>query len=158
MKKIFQKMMRQQLQADLSYLQGLSEKTMPRSGWINSIRRALGMSGYQLAKRMGCSQANVTAFERREKIGRIEIETLNQAAKAMNCRLAYFFIPNKPLDALIEEQARLIVKKKQRSIDHSMELEQQGLTPKQKQQQEDDLVQELLHGSLSKLWDDSDEV
>lgn len=38
-------------------------------------------------------------------------------------------------------------------MNHSTVLEVQGLTPKQLKQQEDALVEELLQGSLRKLWD-----
>ena len=47
----------------------------------------------------------------------------------------------------------MIAKKRIKIINHSMALEQQGLNPKQLQQQEDDLVQELLQGNPKKLWD-----
>ena len=154
MKQIFQKMMRRQVQDDLNDLNGLVKKNGPKGGWINVIRRALGMSGYQLARRIGCTQANVTAFERREKTKNISLEALEKVAQSMNCRLVYFLLPNKPLDELVEEQARLVAKKRLRSIEHSMELEQQELSLVQKKQQEDDLVQELLEGSSRKLWEE----
>jgi predicted DNA-binding mobile mystery protein A len=153
MKKIFKKMMREQIQDDLNNLDSLVKNPRPKEGWIEIIRKALGMSGLQLAKRMGSSQANIATLERREKTGNITLETLEKAADAMNFRCVYFFIPNKPIDQILEDQARLVAKKQLRSVEHSMELEHQGLSPEQKKRQEDDLVQELLQGSLRDLWD-----
>ena len=154
MKQIFKKMMREQIQAGLNNLAELANKPAPKGGWIYTIRHALGMSGTQLAKRLGCTQSNITALERREKAGTISLQSLEQAADAMNCRLVYFFIPNKPLDQLREDQARLIAKKRMRAINHSMALEQQSLTQAQKQQQEDELAHELMyHDNAKHLWD-----
>src|SRR5579872_1498388 len=153
MKKIFKKMMREQIQDDLNNLDSLVKNPRPKEGWIEIIWKALGMSGLQLAKRMGSSQANIATLERREKTGNITLETLEKAADAMNFRCVYFFIPNKPIDQILEDQARLVVKKQLRSVEHSMELEHQGLSAEQKKRQEDDLVQELLQGSLRDLWD-----
>ena len=73
---------------------------------------------------------------------------------AMNCKLVYCLIPIEPFDKLLEEQAKLLAKKRIELINHSMKLEQQGLTQKQLKQQEDDLVQELLQGNPKKIWND----
>ncbi len=145
--------MREQIQDDLNNLDNLAKKPRPKEGWIETIRKALGMSGLQLAKRMGSTQANIATLERREKTGNITLETLEKAAHAMNFRCVYFFIPNKPIDQLLEDQAHLAAKTQLRSVEHSMELERQGLSAEQKKRQEDDLVQELLQGSLRDLWD-----
>lgn len=154
MKKIFQKMMREQVQDNLNDLNSLVNKPRPKEGWIETIRKALGITGSQLAKRMGGSQANITALERREKTGKITLESLEKAAHAMNFRCVYFFIPNKPIEQILKDQALSVAKKHLRSVEHSMELEHQGLSSQQKKRQEDDLVQELLQGPPRNLWED----
>jgi len=153
----FKKLMLEQVQEVLNDFMGLAQKPVPRGGWIRTIRDALGMSSYALAKRLGCNRSNITSFEQREKKGTITLETLTQVARAMNCTLVYCFVPIEPLSKQLENQARIIAKKQIRSVNHSMKLEQQGLSPKQLQKQEDDLVQELLQGNPKKLWD-TDEV
>ena len=145
-------MMREQIQDDLNNLDNLVKKARPKEGWIETIRKALGMSGLQLAKSMGSSQPNIATLEPREKTGNITLETLERAADAMNFRCVYFFIPNKTIDQILEDQARLAAKTQLRSIEHSMELEHQGLWAEQKKRQEDDLVQQLLQGCLPDLW------
>jgi predicted DNA-binding mobile mystery protein A len=156
MKKSFRKMMQDQLQASLTNLNDLAQKPSPKTGWIQAIRKALGLSSRQLAKRLGCAQPNVMAFERREKERTITLETLDQVARAMNCRCVYFFIPNKPFDQILKERAQLVAKKRLSHVGHSMELEQQGLSEVQKQQQEDDLAEELLQGNPKDLWSDGE--
>ena len=151
---IFKKLMREQVQESLNTFLELAKKPIPKKGWIRTIREALGMSSYVLADRLGCSRANITTIEQRERKGTISLETLEQVAQAMNCKLVYCLVPLEPLDTILEKQARSIAKKRVKIINHSMSLEQQGLTQKQLQQQENDLVQELLQGNPKKLWND----
>lgn len=153
MKQFFQKTMREQLQAGFDDLAELAKKPAPKAGWIKIIRQALGMTSYQLAKRLGCSQSNVMALEQREKTGNISLKALEKAAEAMNCRCVYFFIPQKPLAQIMEDQALLRSQKRLQVVDQSMKLEQQGLTPQQTKLQEESLVHELLQNPKS-LWED----
>ena len=153
MKRLFQKTMREQIQADLDNPLELSKKQTPKAGWIKLIRQALGMTSYQLAKRIGCSQSNVMALERREKAGAITLNALEQTAKAMNCHVVYFFVPEKSLNHIMENQAHVIAKKQLQAVGHSMALEQQGLTSQQEKKQEDSLVKELLQGNPKYLWE-----
>jgi predicted DNA-binding mobile mystery protein A len=145
----FKKLMREQVQESINNFLELTKKPIPKKGWIRTIREALGMSSYVLANRLGCSRSNITSIEHRETKGTISLETLEQVAQAMNCKLVYCLVPIEPLDN--------IAKKRIKIINHSMALEEQGLKPKQLQRQEDDLVQELLQGNPKKLWD-NDEV
>lgn len=157
MAKIFQKLMRTQIQENLDPFMGLIDKSRPKVGWIKTIREVLGMPSRVLAKRLGCSQANIAAIEKREDKGTISLEMLEQVAVALNCKLVYALIPEKSFDQILAEQARKIAQRQIKVINHSMTLEQQGLTVKQLKQQEDALVLELLQGSIKKLWD-QDEI
>jgi predicted DNA-binding mobile mystery protein A len=148
----FKKLMREQVQESLDKFLELTKKPNPKKGWIRTIREVLGMSSYALANRMGCSRTNITSLEQREKKGTISLKALEQVAQAMNCKLVYCFIPLEPFDKILEKQAKVVAKKQIRLINHSMKLEQQGLNPKQLQQQENDLVQELLQGNPKNLW------
>jgi len=148
----FKKLMREQVQDSLRTFAELAQRPVPKKGWIRTIREALGMSSYVLADILGCSRANITTIEQREKKGTISLVTLEQVAQAMNCKLVYCLVPLESLDKILEKQARKIVKQRIKIINHSMALEKQGLNPKQFKQQEDDLVQELLRGNPKKLW------
>lgn len=150
----FKKLMREQIQESLNNFSELIKKTVPKKGWIRTIREALGMSSNVLAERLNCTRANISSIEQRERKGTITLETLEEVAQALNCKLVYCLVPIEPLDKILEKQARLIAKKRIKIINHSMKLEQQGLTSKQLQQQEDDLVQELLRGNPKKIWND----
>jgi predicted DNA-binding mobile mystery protein A len=153
----FKKLMLEQLQESLNNFSELTKKPIPKAGWIRTIREALGMSSSILANKLNCSRSNISSIEQREKKGTINLETLAEVAQAMNCKLVYCLVPLEPLTKQLEDQARAVAKKQIRTINHSMTLEQQGLTPKQLQQQEDDLVKELLEGNLKNIWD-NDEI
>ena len=152
MKRKFKKLMLEQVQKNLSPFLILADKPRPREGWLKTIRQALGMSSSILAQRLHCSRSNIIKMEQRETKGTISLESLDTVAQAMNCKLVYCIVPVKPLENQLEEQARLLAKKRIMAINHSMKLEEQGLTPQQLQKQEDNLVQELLQDDPKKLW------
>jgi predicted DNA-binding mobile mystery protein A len=80
--------------------------TSPPNGWAQTIRRALGMSGSELSKRLGVSYARVGQLERGEVDGSIGLSTLRRVAQALNCELLYVFVPNEPLEDMVRRQAR----------------------------------------------------
>ncbi len=149
----FKKLMRKQLQESLSDFSKPARKPAPPQGWIRAIRDALGISSRVLANRLGCRRENVTSLERREKSGAISLATLAKVAQELDCKLIYCLVPHESLDTILEKQARSIAKKRIALVNHSMKLEQQGLSAIQLQQQEDDLVKELLEANPKQLWE-----
>lgn len=97
----------------------------PVRGWIAAIRGALGMSTAQLAKRLGIKQPSVVAMEQSEARGAIELATLRRVAEALDCKLVYALVPNKPLDAVVRDRARTFARRRLAPIEHSMLLEGQ---------------------------------
>ena len=89
-------------------LAGLDEAIgiRPFRGWIRTVRDALGMSGFDLATRMGLTQPRVSQLERAEVKGSITLSSLERAATAMRCRLCYVFVPEAPLVSIVHGQAR----------------------------------------------------
>lgn len=155
MKNIIQKTLINQIENDLANLQDLIKKDRPKSGWIKLIRKALGMSSYDLAKRIKCSQSEIIAYEKREESGNITLNSLEKLANGLECKCVYFFVPKEgSLENIIKKQAKLVAQKKVAFVSHSMDLEQQKPDKKQIQQQEDALVDELLHGTLKDIWKD----
>ena len=79
----------------------------PPGGWLRTMRDALGMSSYQLAKRMGFSPTRIRQFEAEEVDGSIRLGVLRRAADAMNCTFVYAFAPREPLEDIVLRQAYL---------------------------------------------------
>jgi len=152
----FKKLMRQQVQEALDGYREPAKKPIPQKGWMHTIREALGMSSTILAKRLKKSRANVTQLEQSEQKKTISLKSLEQVAQALNCKLVYCLVPNEPLDKILEAQARKIARHRIKIINHSMQLEQQGLNSEQIKEQELDLIQELLQGNPKNLWGDDE--
>ena len=131
----------------------IARTSAPRNGWVCTIREALGMSATQLAARMNVTRQSVEGLERNEASGKITLERLNNLAKAMNCRVVYALIPEKPLAAIQRDRARTIALRRLQPVAHSMRLEAQGISDKEEQKVLERLVEELLNGNPKKLWE-----
>jgi predicted DNA-binding mobile mystery protein A len=114
--------------------------TAPVRGWTKAVREALGMTTAQLAKRLGVKQPSVVAFEQSEAKGTIELATLRRVAEALDCTLVYAFVPNKPLEAMVRERARLFSRRRRDPVEHSMLLEDQAVTGKDAEKRLDEIV------------------
>ena len=158
MKKTFKKLMKRQLQETLDQFVPLTLKPVPKKGWLRFVRKGLGLTAIQLAQRVGSSQANITQAEKNEVKGSISLKTLAHIADAMNCKFVYCIVPKKPIETILSERAKHIAKKRIQSINHSMILENQGLTRDQLENQEKDMIEDLLEGNLKHLWNDDYET
>ncbi len=128
----------------------------PPSGWLKAIRGALGINARQLGERLGIEHAAVLQFEKREVEGKITLESIQKIARAMNCKVVYSVVPVEPyssLEAVLDDQAvqaaRLVVSK----MDHTMRLEEQGLSYDDSQDQVKQLAEHLKSELDRSLWD-----
>lgn len=99
----------------------------PVRGWIKAIREGLGMSSAQLAKRMGMKQPSVVAIEQSEIKGTIQLSTLRKVAEALNCSVVYALVPNEQLETIVRDQARKVARRRLKTVEHSMALENQAV-------------------------------
>lgn len=124
----------------------------PSDGWIRAVRKSLGMSVYQLAVRMGMTQQAVSQLEAKELSETVSIKTLRKAAEALNCRLVYVLVPNEGgLQGILDKQALLKAKDIVSAVDHTMQLEAQGVNNIQEKIRE--TAEELAKNPNPKLWD-----
>ena len=128
----------------------------PQSGWIRAIRDALGITGQILADRVGISRPRVMAIEKDEVLGKLTLNTLEKMAEALGCELVYALVPRQPLEKMVYEQARKKALQILSKTEHTMQLENQGSFKAEKDEQLKTLIDELLKGSASALWDDND--
>jgi predicted DNA-binding mobile mystery protein A len=110
-------------------LVGLDLGQRPPRGWIRAIREALGMTTAELGQRMGLTQSRVSQIERSEELGSIRLDTLERAAQALNCQVRYVFVPNEPLEEMVQRQARLRAQAEVDAVTHTMALEGQVPEP-----------------------------
>lgn len=128
--------------------------TVPRLGWIRTIREALGMTTSQLADRLEVTQSTASRLEKSEQEGSITIASLTRAANALGCDLVYVLLPRDgTLEETIRKRAEKVADEELRPIAHSMALEAQSVSPKELQEAKRRLSERLLlHGSWSRLW------
>jgi predicted DNA-binding mobile mystery protein A len=111
-------------------------------GWAKAVREALGMTTAQLAKRLGVKQPSVVAIEQSEAKGTVELATLRRVAEALDCTLVYAFVPNKPLEAMVRDRARLFSRWRRGPVEHSMLLEGQAVKGKDSDKRLDEIMRE----------------
>jgi predicted DNA-binding mobile mystery protein A len=99
----------------------------PVRGWIRAIRYAIGMSGRQLAERLGISKNSVSAIEKRERDGSVTIRTMRRVAEAIDCTFFYGFLPNGSFDEIVRRRAEEVVRERIERINLTMKLEGQEL-------------------------------
>jgi predicted DNA-binding mobile mystery protein A len=145
---------RRQLDKRLNLLRDSYVIIRPPRGWIKAIREALGMTTAQLAQRIGVSQPRVVAIEKAEKNASITLDSLERAARAMDCQVVYALIPRKPLNDLVEERAHIVAEKRLESTRHSMALEAQSVDKSDEEVQLKRLSERLIEKAGSELWEE----
>lgn len=147
---------RRQLDKKLNPLKKVSPLSPPSTGWLQSIRTALGITLTQLAKRMEISPQTVHEIEKSEAAETISLKTLKRSAEAMDCRLFYVIIPNKPLQQTVEEQMLKKAAQIAAYISHSMELEDQKTDSEEIKTQIRQIVNDFKKNkNFSIIWEDS---
>jgi len=151
-------LMIKQINQHLMAWKKVSEKYgVPKSGWIQTIRKALGMTTQQFADRLGVARSRAAQLEQSEINYSITLHTLKKAADALECELVYAIIPKKSnstnsLEDIISARAELIAEKRMTRVSHSMALEAQSTKKEFQKDQKKALIKNLREGNLKKLW------
>lgn len=144
--------MRRQLEERVAPLK--REREYVAMSWIRSVREALGMSGKQLAARLGVEPPRLAVLEKREPSGRVTVQSLRKAAAALDCDFVYAFVPKTSFEDTLRRRALAVAARRIGRVSHTMRLEDQGLSVKDEgfllRDKADELVRELPRW----LWDD----
>lgn len=132
----------------------VKQVSRPRPGWIRTIRKALGLTGEQLAKRLGVVRTRIVRMEVDEQRGAITLKTLEDVANALNCKLVYALVPNESLQKTLYNQAEKKANNSLNRISHSMQLENQGISAESQEELKKELIDSLLQGAYKHLWED----
>ena len=133
-----------------------ADLAVPPEGWLRTMRKALGMSGAQLARKMGVTRALISQAESNEVSGSVTHKTMQKMAEAMGCRLVYAVLPpkGKETEDVIIAQAM----KKARAIaertDEHMALEGQNLFKATLDYQIERLAHKLAGEMAADFWKD----
>ena len=125
----------------------------PKGGWLALLRHALGMSGAQVAARMGVSRNAIYQAEGNERDGAITIAQMRKIASAMNAEFVYALVPKGSVDDVIRAQARQKAEALVRRAGAHMALESQSLSNDQTKQRVEALTDELARNMPSDFWE-----
>lgn len=147
---------RKHLDKRLTTLRATDALVRPPRGWIKAIREALGMTTAQLASRIGVSQPRAVEIEKAEQQGAITLDTLERAARALDCRLVYALVPRQPLEDMVTERARNLARKRLAVTGHHMALEAQAISDVDAREQFEQLLRQIIDKGGSELWRDDE--
>lgn len=143
-----------QLDELLNAFADLRVRRPPSTGWVRTLREALGMSIRQLAERTGMSKTGVDSAEKNEARGSVQMDTLIRLADGLDCDLVYAIVPRTSLRESLEMQATKKARVMVGRVSDSMELEAQGVPEAERQQQVHELVRDYLQNRGRDFWDD----
>jgi predicted DNA-binding mobile mystery protein A len=124
------------------------------SGWIQTVRLALGMSLRQLAARLGLSTNALAKYEQNEQNGSISLSTLTKAAEALDMELVYYLRPKEgTLQQSLDSQARRKAAEILERSNQTMMLERQETSAGYRALEFDRLTHELREEMPRTLWD-----
>ena len=148
------KLIREQLQITLDRFQPLLDIPIPFKGWIRAVRNALGMSGRQLAARMGVTKQRVSFIEKQEIDCTVTLRTMQKTAESLDCVFVYCLVPRKSLEETVRNQARQVAVKRLARASHSMSLEGQALGKEENKGILSNMIEEIVNEFPSSLWDE----
>ncbi len=147
------KIILKQLDSRLMSVAGKDGLVVPQQGWVRTVRKAIGMTIKQLAKRLKVDPSRVVKIETSEPEGAITLKTLQTVAEKLDCRLVYALVPKSSFCKMVEHQALKLAAKQIKRTAHTMALEDQSVGSSWQKEQLKDLSQELLRKSWKHLWE-----
>lgn len=142
MKSEFRSLRLSQLDRSLAGVRSMPPR--PSSGWLASVREALGLSLESVGRRLSTARQAIQRLEKYEASDRITLRNLRRVAEAMDCELVYAIVPKSGTFAeLAEKPARDQALRDVESVVHTMALEDQK--PQNTKQLIEDEAQRRLH-------------
>lgn len=146
---------RQQYQAIVNRAASqVSALRTPSEGWLRTVRKALGMSGAQLGRRMGVTRARIARVEQAELSGGVTLKSMQAAAEAMGCQFIYAIVPPLTIEDLVAAQAEKKARAVVGTASRHMALESQTLPEDKIAREVVRLAADIAHEMPSDFWDD----
>ncbi len=146
-------LIREQLDDTLERFDPVFELEPPSKGWIRTIRGALGMSGRQLAERLGLSKQSVARMERDELTGALSLKTLRRLAESLDCELVYGIVPRTSLDNVVYDRARTIVAGRLDHTNETIETDGEVVDPAGHEEIIWGMIDDLVSRMPADFWD-----
>jgi predicted DNA-binding mobile mystery protein A len=154
MKNNKQHLLLQQTDKKIVTFKNLKEIVIPSNGWINTFRNSIKMSLRQLGDRLHISPQSVKEIEEREANGTITLNSLRDAANAMDMKLVYGFVSkHESLEQMIEKRARELATEIVMRTHATMTLEDQQNSKERIEQAIAEKTAEIKFEMPKYLWD-----
>lgn len=127
---------------------------LPKEGWLRTVRTALGMSGTQLANRLGVTRARISKAEQDEPHGSVTLKTVQSMAEAMDCRFVYAIVPKQNVEDVIKERAIEKARAQVKAASIHMALEAQSLSKEQLEFEIERIAAQIIDKMPSDFWND----
>lgn len=129
--------------------------SMPVSeGWLKTVRKALCMTGAQLAKRLGVTKGRVSQAESGELSGGVTLRTMQAMAEAMGCRFVYAVVPDRNIESVIKDQAIIKAKARVKAASTHMALEAQSLDKDTLDSEIERIASEIMRKIPADFWNE----
>jgi predicted DNA-binding mobile mystery protein A len=149
-----QKLLIEQTDKKLAMLKQLEQIVPPQRGWVYAVRTALKMTLRQLGDRLNISAQSVKEIEERESNGSITLKSLREAAKALNMKVIYGFIPqDESLENMIEKRANEKAREIVLRTSNTMKLEDQENSRSRIEKAVKSKAEEIKNKLPKYLWD-----
>ena len=151
--KISKKLVRDQLDETLDKLKVLKYFNPPAFGWTKAIRTSLGMSGRQLANRIGVTKQSISRIEQDEVVGAITLKTLRKVAEGLDCVLVYGFVPRTSLGNMVKERSEEVARDRLHRVNQTMTLERQEIKSESIEKIIEEDIKKMVEKTPRNLWD-----
>ncbi len=144
----------EQLNKKLNPYKSADKAIRPSIGWVKIIRTSIGMSLEQLGDKLGITRQSAQSLEKREADGSITIKALEQAAKALDMKFVYGFVPIEgSVEKLIERKAKKLATEIVMRTSGNMKLEDQENSPERIKKAIEERTKEIMEEMPKMLWD-----
>ena len=133
----------------------LQSLPIPPEGWLATMRKALGMSGPQLGRRLGVGRAAIAQAEKAERHGGVTLKHMDKTAKAMGCKFVYAIVPETSIEEIVQAQATKKATALVRKAGGHMALEQQSLSQEEREAEIKRLAEALAREMPRRFWEDA---
>ena len=127
---------------------------LPEEGWLRTVRTALGMTGTQLAKKLGVTKARVFKAEQDEPHGSVTLKSMQAMAEAMDCHFVYAIVPKHNVEDVIKQRALEKAREQVNAASTHMTLEGQSLSKEQLEYEIERVAAQIMDKMPSDFWNE----
>lgn len=131
----------------------LDKLSVPPEGWVRTVRTALGMTGPQLAKRLGVSKSRVSRIEKDEITGSVTLRTMQSTAEAMGCKFVYAIVPEKDVESVVHDKVFHKAVQDVFEVYKHMAFEDQKISKEKLRDEVRRVVKQIEQRDISSVWD-----